>query len=108
MTFDPSKPVQTRDGRPARILCTDIKHPNYSIAAAYTNQFGVEIISSYTTDGISSGHGSVDLINVPEKRTVWVNVYPSLGYPTKALADKCAATDRIACVPLTYTVGEGL
>jgi hypothetical protein len=25
MTFDPSKPVQTRDGRKARVLCTDFK-----------------------------------------------------------------------------------
>lgn len=58
--------------------------------------------------------GPFDFINVPEKRTVWVNVYAHrIGGPylSKADADddyRFATDTRIACVPLTYTVGEGL
>jgi len=43
MSFDPTKPVQTRDGRKARILYTDIKS-GYPIVALTTEPGGVEIM----------------------------------------------------------------
>lgn len=42
----------------------------------------------------------------------WVNVYQSneewCFHPTKKKADKGATSTRIACVPVSYTPGEGL
>jgi hypothetical protein len=80
MTFDPSKPVQTRDGRPARILATDMKSDRgYCIAAAIggSNEF----VETFTSDGrvIASPpfrDRGVDLVNIPERLTVrrWAKV----------------------------------
>jgi hypothetical protein len=46
----------------------------------------------------------------PETKTIWVNVYPSTacGHQTKQQADRRAANNRLACVQVTYTEGEGL
>jgi hypothetical protein len=112
MTFDPNRPVQTRDGRPARILCTDLKG-DQPIAAAIRGAGGNETVSEFGENGqwLVGETSDTDLINVPEKRTVWVNIYEdgyTSRYPTRELADIGACRARIACVPLTYTVGEGL
>lgn len=51
MSFNPSKPVRTRNGLPARILATDIKGPmGTSIVFAITEPSG-EIIATATSDG---------------------------------------------------------
>jgi hypothetical protein len=112
MTFDPTKPVQTRDGRSARILCTDLKD-RWPIVAAITRTDGTEYSTGYAVDGkFTCRHQPErDLINVPEKRTVWVNVYPDdclKVHETESRAEVVRTSHCIACVPLTYTVGEGL
>ena len=40
--FDPSRPVQTRDGRKARIVCVDMKRDHYPILALVENPNGLE------------------------------------------------------------------
>lgn len=69
MTLDLTKPVQTRDGRAARILATDILG-TCPVAAAITTFEGDELIYAYTADGrFVSGPDparSGDLINIPE------------------------------------------
>jgi cell wall assembly regulator SMI1 len=117
MTFDPSKPVMTRDGRTARILCTDLAGQQ-PIAAAVMRRDGVESLSTHYANGEfwSPSARHHDLINVPEERTVWVNVFEDLkidhGWASKEEADtaalKGAMIARIACIPLTYEIGEGL
>lgn len=114
-TFDPTKPVQTRDGRAARIVCTDYKAINgESLCVLITAENGRESFYSHFADG-SFEKGSLsqhDLVNLPEKREVWVNVYPENSiindafHPTKELADAGQATcvSRIACIKLEYTV----
>jgi len=69
--FDPTKPVQTRGGLPARIVCTDRKHPVYTLVALITSRPGVEEALFYTADGQyirEEGYrDSIDLINIPER-----------------------------------------
>jgi hypothetical protein len=50
--FDPTEPVQTRDGRKARILCTDFRGTGVCpILAAVTCSDGTEKALSYFQDG---------------------------------------------------------
>jgi hypothetical protein len=73
MAFDLTKPVQTRDGRKARIICTDRKGDNYSIIALVTSVYDGEEdedTNMYTTEGLYWCDGQItdlDLINIPER-----------------------------------------
>ena len=57
----------------------------------------------------------LNLINIPEKRTVWVNVFERF-VGAKLCSNKAEAehdatiygTPRIACVKVEFTEGEGL
>ena len=77
------KPVCTRDGHKARIICFDRKFYhngcNYPIVAAINeyNDNDNEFIYSYTQDGlfIENNVNELDLMMLPEKRSGWVNVY---------------------------------
>ena len=79
------KPVCTRDGRKARIICFD-KEGNYPIVALVEwDKFNGEFIFQYNNQGESeptSYKGCIDLMMLPEKRKGWVNVYNSLGVIT--------------------------
>ena len=70
------KPVCTRDGRKARIICTDLKANNYPIVATVLGADGIEFPHTYTLDGIySKGEESgFDLMMLPEKKEGWVNI----------------------------------
>lgn len=76
--FDPTKPVQTRDGRKARIICTD-KQGSFPIVALILNKTH-EALIVYYTDGSSrdSLGAAIDLVNVPVKTSTWENVYSSV------------------------------
>lgn len=115
MTFDSSKPVQTRDGRKARIICTDYADDsNGKTIIAWTELIEKPGASfSYHEDGRVGHYGDphpCDLINIPEKR--WVNVfeeYLSGPHRNRNLADIHAADvpdNRIACIE--FTEGDGL
>lgn len=79
------KPVRTRDGRKARIICFDYKGDSnaYPILALIStiNPRGVpsEIIAKYTEDGRYAKYNNVenneDLMILPEKKEGWVNIY---------------------------------
>lgn len=79
--FDPTKPVQLRDGSPARIIAVDINHSVYPIVAAYTSEHGEEICEMFTSEGnyYAGGEDNMDLVNVPEVpvvvATTYTNVY---------------------------------
>ena len=80
------KPVCTRDGRKARIICFDRKfyHDgyNYPIVAMVNDN---ELVHAYTQDGLLVGNmeGELDLMMLPEKKEGWVNVYKERIYSTK-------------------------
>ena len=72
------KPVCTRDGRKARILCYDFKqNEEYPILVAVENKDGKECALLYSNDGISEMYKSSnnELAMLPEKKEGWVNVY---------------------------------
>lgn len=93
------KPVCTRDGRKARIICFDtINKGNYPIIALLEDK-GCEAIFYYNKDGKCNVGTERDLMMLPEKKEGWVNVYKSYNvgkktpciasiYPTKEEAKK--------------------
>ena len=75
-TFDPTRPVQTRDGREARILCTDRKGSS-PILALVTCVDGNENVAVYFMNGFGlySRESSLDLVNVPVETFQYQNVW---------------------------------
>ena len=113
--IDFNKPVQTLDGRKARVLCTDLTNPEYPIAVEIIHNNLPASLIAYPEDGKFDGNRTspADLINVPETRVVWVNMYPSavgtaiaFGYETNDIADEFAGGAREACIRVEYTVGQ--
>ena len=115
VTVDWTKPIQTTDGKPARLICSDLKHDHpYVVATEYN---GKEIFWTVTETGrvrgSTPGDGKSGIINVPEKRTKYLNIYKkgdiewwSDPLDDRKFADSCAGTNRIACVKVEYTVGQ--
>lgn len=70
------KPVCTRNGRKARIICFNAKRDAPIIALVTTN-YGKEIPYDYSLDGLSanSENEDNDLMMLCEKHEGWVNVY---------------------------------
>lgn len=95
-----NRPVQTRNGRPARIICYDRKgaNDNYPIIALVKNHNNEEHPYNYTKDGTLSIHpyeDDLDLFMVPTKKEGWINLYKNSNsyypiyrgvYPTKEAA----------------------
>ena len=78
------KPVCTRDGRKARIICFDRKD-NTPIVALIERVDGIEILQCFYNDG-KCFHDSTsdnDLMMLPEKKEGWVNVYKDSVHDTK-------------------------
>ena len=76
------KPVCTRDGRNARIICFDAKRKDEKniIALVPSKDYpGFEDLISYPNNGnYYGGHeNDGDLMMLPEKKEGWVNIYKS-------------------------------
>jgi hypothetical protein len=127
-TFEPSKPavdwskpLQTRDGRKARLLgvikCYNSEASGTHVVASMLDD-SAESVDIVFTNGRSYSpvkDSDDDIINTPEriKREVWLNVYQHsecYGYDSKDEADDCAMQTRIACVRVQIDCekGEGL
>lgn len=109
--FDPRKPVQTRDGREAKVYEVYDKY----LHGAYKNDDGSWDLVHRTINGLVY-HGTIrdkDFVNIPEKFEIkgWVNVYPdgsqSPPYETKEFANIRARYGRIACIFVDMTVNKG-
>ena len=75
---NPSRKVVTRDGRNARIICTDMRDLNFPIIALIeTRPGGEEMTYSYTKDGryCNTCPDIFDLFFAQEKHEGWVNLY---------------------------------
>lgn len=110
--FDPTGFVQRRDGRKARIVCTDM-NSEWPIIALIEDQNGIEYPRAFHEDGriYTDDVSAHDLINVPEKHVRWVNLYSTHNshfHKTKEKADAEARQGRIACIRIEYEEGEGL
>ena len=105
---NPNRKVVTRNGRSARIICTDAKG-NYPIVALI-EEGGYDTALSYTKDGkLYAGESNVyDLFFAPEKHEGWVNVYRDFDdvmcgsvFATEEDA-KCKAKIAIATVKIEW------
>jgi len=76
------KPVCTRNGEPARILCFDLKR-NYAPIAAGITRDNKEEVYYYTPDGhfLIGADSMLDLMMAPVKHTRWINIYHNGGEP---------------------------
>ncbi len=82
------KPVCTRHGYKARILCFDMKS-DYPIVAI-VDVGGQELLIDCTLEGIYSivdAPSDYDLFMAPEKRKGWINVYKSSSYKNGVITD---------------------
>ena len=110
--IDLNKPLETRDGKKVRMLCTDAKG-KYPVVGLihYPNE---DRARTWTKEGKFSFNGERknDLVNVSEKITKWINIYPCrmfTSYDSKEKADNVANNwGRIACIKIEFKKGEGL
>ena len=75
---NPSRKVVTRDGRRARVICTDMKSTTYPVVALIGNcSDGYEQIFTFSKNGEYAVNESSrsDLFFAPEKHEGWINVY---------------------------------
>lgn len=125
MAVDWDKPIQTRDGRQARLLGMR-NHPKYPrvVAAPAYGGDGFENVDVYTEDGEVYAGGqphACDIINAPQRHVRWLNVFrlqPDTldglmlcWYSSRELADKWGVeggSHRIACIRVEFEEGEGL
>ena len=98
--------VVTRNGRSARIICTDAKG-NYPIVALI-EEGGYDNALSYTKDGkLYVGEtNDYDLFFAPEKHEGWVNIYPdsSIGgiYTSEEEARNAASPSCISTIKIEW------
>lgn len=101
MQVDLTKPVQTKGGRRARVICTDAANSSYPVLVLIADDFGHEDVVRYDSAGYhAGGAGAWDLINVPAEQVRYINVYegaPSI-YSSKEEADHCAGSERVCCL----------
>ena len=76
---NPSKKVVTREGKPARIICTNAKFEKYPLVALITKEDGREFIAIFDTLGKyhCKHYSYLDLFFASEKHEGWINLYKS-------------------------------
>ena len=73
------KPVCTRDGRKARIICFDAKCADTPIVALVSRDDGEILLRHYRNGKLSDDKDSdADLMMLPEKKEGWVNIYDNM------------------------------
>ena len=85
---NPSRKLVTRDGRNARIICTDRKDLNFPIIALIeTRPGGGEVTYSYTKGGRHcTACADFDLFFAPEKHEGRINIFDNT-YPGNMIFD---------------------
>ena len=106
---DFTKPVQTRSGLPVTIITTKGRGKYCVLGFVGEDEF----VTRWNIDGridCSKVNHELDLINVPEKRVMYVNIYRELvpfAYMSREHADQDKyIKDRIACIRVEYTEGQ--
>lgn len=99
---NPSRKVVTRDGRKARIICTDAKLAFCPIIALIEGDGGKsEYLINYKEDGIPVGfHEAYNtLFFAPEKHEGWINISrEEYGYEGGLIYDSKEDAEKIAKV----------
>lgn len=92
MTLDITRPVQTRDGRPVRIITWTEGTKEYPIVGVVEDDLG-EVLYKWTSEGYflkgCKAYDDNDLINAPERRSLYVNINEK-GFTTSHQSRKIA------------------
>ena len=97
-------PVQTRNGKPARIICFDALYEKP--ICAFVTEFGMTHVFFYDEEGCCytehTRENNYDLMMVSVEKTGWVNIYEISGerhvsciYPDKKTACKKQASEAV-------------
>ena len=91
---NPNREVVTREGKPVRILCTDLDDNDYPVAAAISNYH----VDRFTADGLFKLHekGKYDLFFGREKREGWALIYKETALRASHLFPEIYATKEAA------------
>lgn len=105
---DWTKPCETEDGRPVRVLCTDRPYEHAPIVCMRDDG----VVFTVANDGAAISFPFIKVRNTPPKpvrREGWINVYPWSGddaqrkiWKHRCDADQSAGDDRIACVKVEW------
>lgn len=115
MSLDFTKPVQTRHGIPVEILRAGVNHPEYQVVGIRKYPDGSEAISTWTQEGkfniFTKGQEALDLVQQPEEKTIWINIYSGEGccgfaYHSLEAAERASNNARTARVKVTFTEGQ--
>ena len=110
---NPSRKLVTRDGRSARIVCTDrVSEEGYPLLALVMTD-AHECVCTYNTYGqFYTGYtnDALDLFFAPEKHEGWINIYKarsycyggSVIYPTEVAAKAAADADDIVTIKIEW------
>jgi|ERR1043165_5229061 hypothetical protein len=102
--FDPTKPVRTLSGKPARIICTDADDESFPIIGLIKNsKENREDILTFTKNGKvldDSNYSCNDLENIPERKVFYQNIY---SYPEKRKPGRGIFTEHFFCPNLGQT-----
>ena len=71
---NPDRKIVTRDGRSARVVCTDRKSDKFPIVVLVEGAYH-ENICRCTKDGLFAHGIECDLFFSPEKKEGWINIY---------------------------------
>lgn len=102
--LDLSKPIQLRDGRAVRILCTD-RLGNYPIVGLYLSNTSPnrEVVGAWKTGGaLISRETPLDLVNVKVKKWRWGLKGPMYGIVTDKHYTEAEVKD--ICISPTFTI----
>lgn len=112
--IDWNRPIQTRDGKPARFVCTR-KAVMSKKRVVLIDHGNVEMVCYASEDGLTS---TETLINVPQKHVQWLNAHVNADGNVIACAHGCRESadkwaeitlqPRIACVRVEFMEGDGL
>ena len=98
------KPVCTRDGRKARIICFDTINKGDSPIIALIEDNGYEAVFYYNEDGKANIGNNFDLMMLREKKEGWINVYKERCYQSEedALNNKYPSCTYITTIKVEW------
>ena len=99
------KPIETVDGRPAKVISTGFRYGN-EVAVVLQIEYELSsVISHYAKNGYPK-FGAPEIRNRKTKREAWINIYDgytgSCPHSTEALAKKHAAADVKATIKIEW------
>ena len=108
--IDINKKYRYRNGEEARILCVDLIGRGLHCVVSCDN---VGNLFTQTINGnymLGRGEHDYDLIEVKEKKVLWLNVYPDLedvyAHESMESADGDPKKDRVARIKVCYEEGQ--